>query len=173
MGESTKKLCLNGLLIALVCVATMVLQIPIGGTGGYIHPGDSMIFVAAVFFGKREGAIAGGIGSALADILSGYAHWALFTLLIKALEGYLAGRLADYGRTHKFFTVRNMVGPLVAALWMVVGYFFGGAVLNTSFAVSLGSVPANLVQAAGGFVIYLALGVCLHQAKVYRLTESH
>ena len=33
--------------------------------------------------------IAGGIGSALADILTGYSHWAIFTLIIKGLEGYI------------------------------------------------------------------------------------
>ena len=172
MSSSTKKLCVDGLLIALVCVATMVIQIPIAGTGGYIHPGDSMIFLAAVFFGKRHGAVAGGLGSALADLLSGYAHWALFSLIIKGLIGYLAGSLADYSKHGQFFSFRNVLGTIAAALWMVIGYLLAGTVLNTSFTVALASVPANLLQAFGGYVIYVALGLCLHRAHIYRITGS-
>ncbi len=81
----TKELCIHGLLIALVAVCTMVFQIPVSATQGYVHLGDSMILLVGVFFGARYGMVAGGIGSALADVLSGYSHWAPFTLIIKGL----------------------------------------------------------------------------------------
>ena len=60
-GTSLKKLVLKALFIALVTVSTMIIQIPVPMTEGYIHFGDSMIFLIAVFFGRRNGAIAGGI----------------------------------------------------------------------------------------------------------------
>lgn len=81
----TKELCIHGLLIALVAVCTMVFQIPVSATQGYVHLGDSMFLLVGVFFGARYGMVAGGIGSALADVLSGYSHWAPFTLIIKGL----------------------------------------------------------------------------------------
>ena len=89
MNNKTKLLVLNGLMIDLVCMATMVIQIPIPMTEGYVNIGDSIIFVTSILFGPISGMIAGGFGSALADILTGYSHWALFTLLIKGFEGYI------------------------------------------------------------------------------------
>ena len=65
-----KELCIQGLLTALVTVCTMVFQIPVSATQGYIHLGDSMILLTSVFFGWNYGIAAGGIGSALADLLS-------------------------------------------------------------------------------------------------------
>lgn len=48
----TKELCIHGLLIALVAVCTMVFQIPVSATQGYVHLGDSMILLVGVFFGQ-------------------------------------------------------------------------------------------------------------------------
>ena len=44
----TKELCMKGLLIALVTVSTMILQIPVGATHGYIHLGDGIILLTSV-----------------------------------------------------------------------------------------------------------------------------
>ncbi|HHY59617.1 MAG TPA: ECF transporter S component, partial [Clostridia bacterium] len=77
-----RSLTYGSLMMALVFIATYSVRIPIPFTQGYIHPGDSMIFIAALLFGWRFGALVGGFGSALADILGGYAHWAFPTLVI-------------------------------------------------------------------------------------------
>ena len=42
MNNKTKLIVLNGLMIALVCIATMVIQIPIPMTEGYVNIGDSI-----------------------------------------------------------------------------------------------------------------------------------
>ena len=55
--------------MALTCIATMLIQIPI--PLGYAHLGDSVILITAYLFGPVVGALAGGIGSAMADILTG------------------------------------------------------------------------------------------------------
>ena len=120
----TKELCIHGLLIALVAVCTMVFQIPVSATQGYVHLGDSMILLVGVFFGARYGMVAGGIGSALADVLSGYSHWAPFTLIIKGLMGWLIGKIASgAGSRAKFYTGRNLLAAVVGVAWMVFGYF--------------------------------------------------
>ncbi|MCE4610047.1 MAG: ECF transporter S component, partial [Desulfurococcales archaeon] len=75
---------------ALVLAATMIsVYTPI--TEGYFNLGESMVYTAAILGGPYVGLIAGGIGSALADIILGYSHYAPGTLVIKAIEGYLAG----------------------------------------------------------------------------------
>ena len=72
------QMCITAVFMALTCVATMVVQIPI--PLGYAHLGDSVILICAFFFGPVVGALAGGIGSAMADILTvSYTHLTLPT----------------------------------------------------------------------------------------------
>lgn len=172
MKMTTKELCIQGLLTALVTVCTMVFQIPVSATQGYVHLGDSMILLVSVFFGWRYGMVAGGVGSALADLLSGYAHWAPFTLIIKGVMGLLIGMVADFsGEKERFLTVRNMLASAAGILWMVFGYFIGGGILKSSFAVAATSIPENLVQGVAGLAIFLVVGTAFYKAKIYRFVS--
>lgn len=167
---SAKELCIKGLLIALVAVATMVINVPVAATSGYIHLGDSVILISSIFFGWEYGLIAGGVGSMLADVLGGYAHWAPFTLVIKAIMGLVIGKLANYeGAKGNFFSARNLIAASAGIVWMVFGYLIAGTILKGSFAVALTSVPSNVVQGVGGLVIYLVIGTALNKAKIYKL----
>ncbi|MEW6524818.1 MAG: ECF transporter S component [Bacillota bacterium] len=145
------------LFTALVAVATMVIQVPMPRTGGFINVGDTMIFVAALLLGPRVGLIAGGLGSALADIILGYAHWAPWTLVIKALEGLIAGWLG-----HTTYRSARPVRPLMlaamvaAALWMVAGYYVASGIMY-GFAAALADIPSNLIQGGASVVMAFAL----------------
>lgn len=173
MKMTTKELCIQGLLTALVTVCTMVFQIPVSATQGYIHLGDSMILLIGVFFGWRYGMVAGGVGSALADLLSGYAHWAPFTLIIKGVMGLIIGLVSDFaGRQEKFFTVRNLLAAVAGIAWMVFGYFIGGGILKSSFAVAATSIPENMVQGIAGAVIFFVVGTAFYKAKVYKFVSA-
>ena len=79
----------TALSIAMVALATMAIKIP-SVRGGYINFGDILIFIVAIFFGKKTGFLAGGLGSALSDIILGYSIYAPATFLIKGLEGLTA-----------------------------------------------------------------------------------
>ena len=81
-----KQITLAALAIAVVCVSTMVIQIPI--PLGYMHLGNCCILLFGVFFSRAIGTLAGGVGSCLADLLSGYPQWILPTLIIKGIMGY-------------------------------------------------------------------------------------
>lgn len=71
---TTRKLTITALMAALVTIVTMTISIPIG-MQGYLNFGDILIFASALLFGPQVALIAGGLGSALADLLSGYAVW--------------------------------------------------------------------------------------------------
>ena len=86
-------LMLTGLMAAVVLAATSVFRIPVPATNGYVHLGDAMIFVAVLILGRRNGTIAGATGSALADLLGGYAHWVPWTFAIKGLMAFIFGTL--------------------------------------------------------------------------------
>lgn len=170
--NTTKDLCIKGLLIALVAVATMAIQIPMPATNGYIHLGDSVILIASIFFGWKYGLLAGGIGSSLTDLLTGYAYWAPYTLIIKGLMGFIAGKTADFTPENpKFFTIRNMAAALTCEIFMVAGYFICGAIIKGSFAAAAASVPGNIIQAASGCIIYFVIGYALNKAKIYKLVK--
>lgn len=170
MKMTTKELCIQGLLIALVTIGTMLFQIPVSATQGYIHLGDSMILLAACFFGARCGAIAGGFGAALADILTGYSHWAPFTLLIKGIMGFLVGRLAKRD-AEKFFSARKLLAVGLGMIWMVFGYYIGGGILHGSFAVALTSIPENIAQGIAGSVIFFVVGGAFHKAGIAKIVS--
>ncbi|MEM0383668.1 MAG: ECF transporter S component [Candidatus Caldarchaeum sp.] len=102
---------------ALVAAATMVLSIYFPLTRGYFNLGETMVYLSALLGGPFVGAFAGGVGSALADIILGYQAFAPGTLLIKAAEGAIAAIL--YRR------LRKLAMPQAAVLSaMVVGLYF-------------------------------------------------
>ena len=166
--ETTKSLCIKAMLMALTCIATMVIQVPVAATNGYIHLGDSIILLAGIMFGPTAGLLAGGIGSAMADVLTGYGYWAPFTLIIKGIMGYVAGYIA-YDGTDKAFGIKKFAGAFAAEVVMIVGYLLAGTVLKGSFLVSLTSVPENAVQAVGGCIIYFVMAYAVKKTGLMKL----
>lgn len=169
MDKNTKKIVLNGLMISLVCLATMAIQIPVPGTNGYVNIGDAIIFITSILFGPTPGMIAGGIGSALADILSGYTHWALFTLIVKGLEGYVVGFIIN---KLKNTSLNIILSTLLGSVIMVFGYFVFGAYLSGGFGVSLLSVPSNCIQGVVSIFLAVPLASSLINTKSVNYLKS-
>ena len=88
---------ITALFIALTYVFTAFINIrlPITANGGLIHLGNVPLFICAIIFGKKSGAIAGGVGMGLFDLLSGWTAWAPFTLIIVGLMGYAVGAITE------------------------------------------------------------------------------
>ena len=97
--KKIRKLVLAALLAALVCVATMVVQIP-SPMQGYVNLGDCFVLLSGWLLGPWYGFAAGGIGSMLADLFLGYGHYAPGTFVIKGLVALIAALLYEkLGRT--------------------------------------------------------------------------
>lgn len=159
MRITTRELVIAALLISLVAVATMVIQIPVAATSGYINFGDTIIFASSLVFGPVHGLLAGGLGSAAADILSGYGQWAPLTLLVKGFEGLLCGFIFHTmlrGRA-KSGIVPAVLSMLVAGAWMVTGYFLVSLYLTRSAGAALAEVPGNGIQAAVSIILASAI----------------
>jgi uncharacterized membrane protein len=80
--KTTFYLVLIALFSALVFVVTYVLPVPIGVVG-YVNFGDAVIFISAMVLGPIGGAVAGAVGSTLADVFLGYVTYAPFTFFVK------------------------------------------------------------------------------------------
>lgn len=143
---STLQLTLCALFIALTCAATMVISIPIPATNGYVNIGDSLVIISGMLLGRSMGALTGGLGSALADLFLGYAHFAPITLVVKAIEGFVAG----YARNKTLFF--RILISVIAAFLMAVGYLVA-EIFMYDLAAALASFPSNLLQGAVGLSI--------------------
>lgn len=102
---SVKSLAITAICLVLVYVFTAVVNIrlPFAPNGGLIHLGNVPLFVAAILFGKRTGMIAGGIGMALFDLLSGWTLWAPFTLVIVGCMGFVVGAVTEKKKSFPFY----------------------------------------------------------------------
>lgn len=166
----SKTIAVYALMSALVTVATFAIRIPMVATDGYLNIGDGIVLFTGVAFGPAAGFIAGGIGSALADLISGYAHWILPTLLIKGLEGALAGVLfflLKKLRLNRFLSAG--ISAIPSVILMVAGYFFASWIMKGSAAVAFTSVPGNAIQ--GGIGIVLALLLLFSTSRIKSFSE--
>jgi len=150
---NVKELALLALFMALVAVATMIVRVPIPQTNGYMNLGDSMVLLSGIFFGPALGFMAGGIGSALADIFGGYYQWAPWTLFIKGLEATLMGFSIKYLKINiTKITLFIILCFIVSTAWMVLGYYVTEVFMYDQKA-ALAEVPANLLQAGGSVIL--------------------
>lgn len=244
----TNTVILTGLMMAMTTVATMVIAIPVPFTNGYIHLGDSMIFLSVLLLGWKYGAVAAGIGSALADLFLGYPQWIPWTLFIKGAMAILMGitimacqrkkrnvilvsvstaliwlafhtavnRIVAYEGSHNpgsllsetvtnpselgvflagmenklmlvallipvflllisliirktehiVIPIAEIMGMTLAGLFMVFGYYVAGGLLYGNFAVSAFSIPMNMVQFLGGFLVAALIRASLSKTPV-------
>lgn len=171
-----RRVVLYGLAIALVALTTMAISIPNPVVQGYVNFGDSMIFALALLGGPGLAAVAGGIGSALADLVLGYTHYVIPTLIIKGLEGLIAGVLAGLVARrlkHILTLVRAVLGLAAAGLWMVLGYYLTAAlVFGLGFSGPLAGIPGDLVQAGVSIPVGLMLAGLLSSAGADRIFKS-
>ncbi len=159
-NQKVLKIVICAMFAALACVATMAIQFP-SPMNGYVNLGDCVVLLGAFILGPVYGAAAGGIGSMLADIFSGYAHYAPGTLIIKAVMAFVA---AIIFKQLKNKTLSSVLGAVAAEAIMVLGYFaYAGMLLGKGIAAAA-SIPGNLVQAAVGIVVSVVLYFALEKS---------
>lgn len=147
--RQVRRLAMGGILAALVLLLTYMIKFPVPATGGYVHPGDGAIFLAAMLLGPYA-ALIGGVGSALADLLGGYFIYIPITFVIKGAMGGIAGTLARQGKP-----LRNALAFTLAECIMVAGYFvFEGFLYG--WPAALAAVGPNAVQGIAGIVLGMA-----------------
>ncbi|UCD45433.1 MAG: ECF transporter S component, partial [Candidatus Bathyarchaeota archaeon] len=119
-----------------------------------------IVMTTALTFGPIIGAIAGGLGSSLADILSGTYNWAIFTAVIKGAEGYIAGTLAGDHATRT--RTKTVVAWFVGAIVMVAGYFVV-QVFMYDLGAAIAEAPFNFVQMAVAGVVGVPVSIAIKE----------
>ncbi len=166
-----RRLVLAGVFAALGCGATMVLQVP-SPTGGYMNLGDTVVILGAWLLGPLWGAAAGGLGPAMADLLSGYAVYVPGTLVIKALMALAAALLyRALGKRGLLLCAGAAEAIMVAGYWLFDGLLAalsGGGALHLCLLGSAAGIPSNLVQAVFGAAASTLLAMALRRSGYVR-----
>lgn len=148
---------LSALFAAVIFLVTAyLLHIPTPATGGYIHLGDSVLYLAAAILPTPYAVAAGAIGEAFSDALTGSVAYALPTFLIKAAMVLCFSAAKD-----KIITKRNIGAVFFAGIICVSGYYMTEVFFYHSFVSPLVEIPANLLQAGASAVAFLLLGSAL------------
>lgn len=160
LRHSTKDMVLAGMGIALVFVATLInIKLPIG-QGGLIHLGNVPLFLFAILFGKKTGAIVGSFGMGLFDLMSGWTPWAPATFMIVGLMGYTVGLVAERNDS----TVGYVLAVVLACVIKVAGYYVAEALIYGNWVQPVLSIPGNLMQIGVAALIVLPMAGTLKKA---------
>ena len=155
MKTKTQKIVMASLLAALCCVATMIIKIP-SPLKGYLNLGDCVVLLSGWLLSPAYGFAAAGIGSALADIFSGYIVYAPATFFIKGIMAIIAHFSFKSMYTKLGSSPSRIIGGALAEIEMILGYFiFEGFMYG--FMPSVVNIPANAVQGVAGLIIGMIL----------------
>ena len=164
MHSKIKKLVIAALMAAMVCVATMIINVP-SPMKGYLNIGDCIVLLCGWMLAPGYGFLAAGLGSALADVFSGYITYAPATFFIKGAMALIAYAC------HKLLSKRlgklpsQIIGGVLAEVTMVMGYYvFEGFMYG--FVPSAVNIPANAVQGAAGLILGIVLIKVFDRLKI-------
>lgn len=164
MNTRTKKIVVAALLAALTCVATMVIKIP-SPLKGYLNLGDCVVLVAGWMLPPGYSFLAAGLGSALADVFSGYVVYAPATFAIKGLMAVVAFYGFKILNKKIGNTPSRIISGILAEVVMVLGYYvFEGFMYG--FAPSVVNIPPNAMQGVAGLIIGVILIKAFEKNKI-------
>ena len=164
MKTKSQKIVMASLIAALCCVATMIIKIP-SPLKGYLNLGDCVVLLSGWILSPAYGFAASGIGSALADVFSGYAVYAPATFVIKGIMALIAHICFNRMYNKIGNTPSRIIGGILAEIEMILGYFlFEGFMYG--FAPSVVNILPNGVQGIAGLIIGVILVKIFDKAKI-------
>ncbi len=152
---------------AMIAVTTAFVQIKTP-TGGYVHLGDSMIYLTASFLPLPYAVAAAAVGGGIADLLV-YPETIIYTVIIKALNAVFFSSKSD-----KLLTKRNALMTIPSGLVTVIGYslsklirmLIAGDSFQSAVANALWKMPENAIQATASALIFLLVAAAFDKADI-------
>lgn len=153
-------------MFAAMIFGLTMLHVPIGA-GGYIHVGDAVIYVTALLIGGPWAFISAAIGAACADIVSGFAVYAIPTAIIKVLIAVPFVLISK--KQVKLLSLRSVLYSVLSGIINVLGYFITDLIIYSEGAIA--DLPANIIQSVGSAVVFAVLAFALDRAKIKSIFE--
>ena len=154
--KSLLKITYTAIFTAIIILATSVIKFSTGLGEGYIHLGDCFIYLSACVLPFPYCLIAGALGGAIADILSGYTVWAIPTMIIKMLNALPFALMCKKHKSNKILTKQIVLMAVVSGLITILGYFIAECILY-SFASATLSLLGNTIQAVSSGIIFVII----------------
>ena len=154
----TKATVYSALLTAMTFALTRLFQIP--AANGYLHLGDSIIYITAFLLGGTAAGIAGGIGGALADLTS-FPLYTVPTLVTKFIMGFVAGVIYKKKKNLLSMVLAFAAGSII----MLAGYYISECIIFGNMLSPLSSLPSNLLQAVFSVPLPVLLTPVLRKIK--------
>lgn len=151
---------------ALVAVFTIAIRIPTP-LGGYVSLCDVAVTFVSYTFGPITGLIAGGLGTAIADLVGGFGQWAPVSFVVHGLEALIIALIVRINPDSLFYRI---ISAIVAVVIVAGGYFLLTGAFLVGFGAALPEIPANIVQAAVGVLLGLPLSLSVN--KAYRKIDE-
>ena len=155
-GTTVRRLTVTAVFAALITLMTAyICHIPVGANGGYVHLGDSIIYLAAALLPLPYACAAGAIGGGLADLLKAPV-WAPATIIIKMII-----TIPFTNKTETIINIRNLAATVIAFLLSGTGYYIAEAILFGTKTAFLMSLSGSLIQSGGSAIVFIILGIFL------------
>lgn len=151
----TRKITISAIFMALnIVLSSFSIPVP----GGHLYLCDIAICTAAILLDPFYACIVGGIGSFLGDFFF-YPAPMFVSLVTHGLQALVISLLANrvFAKNHKMGAI---VGVLVGAVIMVIGYTLGRAYIYSTPEYAMIKLPYEILQAAIGAVAGVVL--CFH-----------
>ena len=159
--SKNRYLAMTGLMAALIANMTAyICHIPVGVNGGYIHFGDSLIYLAAALLPRPYALAAAAIGGGLADLMTA-PMWTVATIIIKMLIV-----LPFSNESAKIVTPRNIFATVLAYFISGFSYFLAEYILFGTWSVLLVSMWGSLIQSGGSAIFFLVFGYALDKVHI-------
>ena len=168
---------LSSVFTAIITVMTFSIKVP--SHNGYIHLGDSVIYLAACLLPTPYAVICAGIGGMLADSLGGFIIYIIPTFIIKSLLALVFNSKSD-----KILNKRNIAALVPASIITIFGYYIAEAVivcLSSSadtgsffrhilspvpWTAALYCIPGNITQAVGSAIVFILIAIALDKIRI-------
>jgi len=174
MKRKLRKLVFSALFAALTCAATIIIQIP-AYMNGYLNLGDCFVLLSGFVLGPLYGFCAAGIGSCLADIITGYGIYAPASFLIKDLVALIAIYFYNLlmKAIPKYKRTAIVASCVVAELFMVIGYFlYAYLIFRQGFSAGVATIPGNLLQGAVAVIAFILIKETLGRIKYLNILSE-
>ena len=139
----------------ITIMTAYICHIPTGVNGGYIHFGDSIIYLAAALLPTPYALAAAAIGGGLADLLTS-PMWAPATIVIKMLI-----TIPFTNKSAKIITPRNVIASVIAYFISGFSYFLAEYLLFGTWTALIASMSGSLIQSGGSAVFFIIFGLAL------------
>lgn len=168
MKHSVRKIVVSALFSAIVFVTTLLVQIPLP-FNGYVNAGDGFILLSGFILGPVYGGLAAGIGSMLADIISGFAIYAPATFVIKlGIVLVSCGLFSWFNKLLKKDNIARVFSALAGEMFMVLGYFAYECIIFGSILAPLTSVLGNICQGVFGVILGVTLFSIFNKTNIFK-----